>query len=207
MNQSENVQDLIKALLKAEENFTAITLNKTYKGGNVIFKYADLKEIFDATKPALREQGLKCIGQLEPKEEGCPTLHIKLIHGATGQWISSSIDLPRVAKPQERGATLTYMRRYLYTTLLGITAEEDVEGKELDETTVEQKPLMSDKDVLKLATQLIQTGLFENADRLGQYLMKAKKRLSDLPDPFESCMSQGFINGYKTWLVNNSSQT
>ncbi len=203
MNQSENIQDLIKALLKAEESFTAITLNKTYKGGSVTFKYADLKEIFDATKPALREQGLKCIGQLEPKEAGCPMLHLKLIH-TSGQWVSSSIDLPMVAKPQERGATLTYMRRYLYTTLLGITAEEDVEGKELDDTTAPvQVKQMSDTEILKLVIQLIQTGEFENADRLGQYLLKARKRLSDLPDPFESCMSPAFINGYKTWLVNN----
>ncbi len=204
MNQSQDIAELVKALIEAEKNFEQITLNKSGQAGQGKFKYADLAEVFNKTKPALKEQGLKVMGTLYT-EDGKNILSLKLFH-ISGQWISSSITLPPSAKPTEMGAILTYMRRYLYSILLGITAEEDVEGDDLNSTAQSEKPsskLMSDTEILKLVIQLIQTGEFENSDRLGQYLLKARKRLSDLPDPFESCMSPAFINGYKTWLVNN----
>lgn len=129
----ENKNELIKALIEAEKDFSKIELNKIGQVGNHKFKYADLTSVFNATKPALRKNGLKVIGVIEVTENGDNMLCMTLFH-VSGQQLTSKIKLPsNVTKSTEVGSILTYMRRYLYSTLLGVAAEEDVEGDALDE--------------------------------------------------------------------------
>lgn len=124
---------LIKALIEAEKSFGKIEMNKIGQVGNHKFKYADLTSIFNATKPALRDNGLKVIGTLAIDEQGCNVLHMTLYH-ISGQSITSSIKLSsNLSKSTEVGSVLTYMRRYLYSTLLGVVPDEDVDGDTLDE--------------------------------------------------------------------------
>lgn len=132
MNHSEKISELTKALIEAEGKFKEIKLNKTAKAGSFSFKYADLTSIFNATKPALREHGLKCVGYFGKDEGGVPILTLMLTH-ISGEWMKTSISIsPQTSKPTDLGGFITYMRRYLYTTLLGVCAEEDVEGDDLN---------------------------------------------------------------------------
>jgi hypothetical protein len=125
--------ELIKALIEAESEYTKIELNKTGQVGNAKFKYADLTSVFNATKPALRKHGLKVIGVLGQNDNGDNVLTMTLMH-VSGQSISSQVRFPStISKSTELGAVLTYMRRYLYCTLLGVAGEEDVEGDNLDD--------------------------------------------------------------------------
>jgi hypothetical protein len=48
---------------------------------------------------------------------------------ATSEWIVS--DWPEMATPQRTGATLTYARRYMLFTLVGIASEDDLDAPEL----------------------------------------------------------------------------
>lgn len=135
------MNELIKALLNAEKSFTKIELNKTAKiGANFTFKYADLSSLFNSTKKALRENGLKVIGTMEVDEMGTNILSMHLYH-VSGEKISSSMRLPKdVSKSTELGAIITYMRRYLYATLLGIVADEDTDGDAITESEKKTEP-------------------------------------------------------------------
>ena len=140
--QNTKNNELIKALIAAESEYTKIELNKIGQVGNQKFKYADLTSVFNATKPALRKHGLKVIGILGQNENGDNVLTMTLMH-ISGQSICSQVRFPStISKSTELGAVLTYMRRYLYCTLLGVAGEEDVEGDNLDacDKAIEEAP-------------------------------------------------------------------
>lgn len=127
MQHSEDTKELISALIKAESEYTEIKKTCTAKAGSFNFQYADLTEVYNATKPALRKYGLKCVAMFDGN-----TLITTLFH-ISGQWIKSVMPLaPASGKPTDFGAIITYMRRYSYVTLLGISADEDVECDDLN---------------------------------------------------------------------------
>ncbi len=206
MNQSENIQDLIKSLLEAEKDFEVIKKSLTGQSGNRTFKYADLTEVYDKTKPSLRKNGLKVMGHLSVMEDGSNCLSSTIYH-ISGQWISSQIKLIcESTKPTDLGAVITYMRRYLYVTLLGISADEEIEGDDLNSASENKKPeikMLSDSDILKLSLALSKKMEFSNTDKLAEYLMKFKKNLASVANPLESLCSDKFTAGYEKWLAEN----
>ena len=65
-----------------------------------------------------------------PAEPGYLGLVTKLTHAESGQWQSSLavVPLPK-ADPQGVGISMTYMRRYALSAMLGIVTEEDTDGE------------------------------------------------------------------------------
>ena len=146
--QSENINDLITAIITAEQEFGSI--EKNCKGN--FGKYAGLSEVYDKTKPALQKHGLKIIGTTSYNEDGSNILSQTIYH-ISGQWIKSSLRLsPSSTKPTDMGTVLTYMRRYLYCTLLSVAADEDVDGDPLNEAA-KKKPEgpLNEKEIFELA--------------------------------------------------------
>ena len=201
MNQSENIQDLIKALIAAQQEFETINKNLTGQAGQGKFKYADLTEVYNKTKPALFKHGLTCMSLLQGDK-----LSLTLYH-TSGQFIKSEIEFRYNEKPTNMGAFLTYMRRYLYSSMLNIAADEDVEGDDLNATAVNEPKVLSDADILKLSLALAKKMEFSNTDKLAEYLMKFKKNLASVSNPLESLCSDKFTSGYEKWLVENSSSS
>jgi hypothetical protein len=118
--QSEQVNDLYAALAKAQAKIENAKLNKV--NPHFRSKYADLAAIIDATRKPLAEQGLSII-QTSEVREGSMVLITTLAH-SSGQWIRSEYPLP-VGKPQEMGSARTYARRYEWSSITGIAADED----------------------------------------------------------------------------------
>lgn len=197
MNQSENIQDLIKALIAAQQEFETINKNLTGQAGQGKFKYADLTEVYNKTKPALFKHGLTCVSLLSGDKLSLTLYHV------SGQFIKSEIEFRYNEKPTNMGAFLTYMRRYLYSSMLNIAADEDVEGDDLNSTAQEAPKVMSDSDVLKLSLEVAKKMQFSNTDKLAEYLMKFKKHLSSVANPLDSLCSDKFVSGYEKWLAEN----
>ena len=65
-----------------------------------------------------------------PAESGYLGLVTKLTHAESGQWQSSLavVPLPK-PDPQGVGISMTYMRRYALSAMLGIVTEEDTDGE------------------------------------------------------------------------------
>lgn len=83
-------------------------------------KYADLNALIDAVEPALNEHDLIL---LQPIIDGC--VHTQIIDIATGQMISSWLQLPTIADPQKLIACITYYRRGTLQSLLSLQAIDD----------------------------------------------------------------------------------
>ena len=110
---SDQIRELAQALIKVQEQLQPAT-----KDANNLFtksKYATLNSVMDSCRDA---------------EPGYLGLVTKLTHVESGQWQSSLavVPLPK-ADPQGVGISMTYMRRYALSAMLGIVTEEDTNGE------------------------------------------------------------------------------
>jgi hypothetical protein len=120
--QSENINELACALSKAQGELSpAIKDSK-----NPFFKsnYADLSSVWNACQEPLSKNGLAIIQTMDMKD-GQSVLITTLAH-SSGQWVRSCLPLlNEKANAQGLGASITYMRRYGLSAIIGITCDED----------------------------------------------------------------------------------
>ena len=125
MKTSDTIESLAKALAQAQAELKNATLNKV--NPHFKSKYADLAGIRDATAPTLAKYGL-AITQFTTVDGDRLLLNTRLIH-ESGQWMEGEYPLPMdLGKPQVMGSALTYARRYCWSAVSGIAAEEDDDG-------------------------------------------------------------------------------
>lgn len=130
MNKSESISKLAPALVKATAKIKAVKMdaeNPYYHS-----KYATLGAMIDVAKPILAEFALATPAFMV---SGLGTVGIEqwIIH-ESGEYISDTILLPlpeesKIRVAQEMGATVSYLRRYALSALLGMYADEDGDGE------------------------------------------------------------------------------
>lgn len=130
--QSENINELITALVKAQGH-----IKHAYKNSSNPFhksKYADLEGVINTCKPHLTENGLSVV-QGTTWMDGEEFLVSTLYH-TSGQWLRSyyKLSIPANAKntEQAKGSAITYGRRYCLASLLMI-AQSDDDANEIHE--------------------------------------------------------------------------
>lgn len=144
MNDSNNelICHLNDALAKAQGEFSAITKNRQVTirpkdKSPYSFRYADLEEINSATRPALSKNGLALIQPIR-QEEGGTFLYTILTH-KDGASIESRIKLPELSivhDPKSFGAMISYIRRYCAQSILGVSADDDLDEDGEPATTI-----------------------------------------------------------------------
>lgn len=125
MLKSDSIGKLSAALVAAQAELKHAVINKT----NPHFKarYADLQSVIDASKPILQKNGLTIV-QLAGADGDYAKVTTMVLH-ASGEYIGSELSL-RPTKPdaQGMGSALTYGRRYGWSAICGIAADEDDDG-------------------------------------------------------------------------------
>lgn len=122
MNQSENINEIAVALCKVQSEIKPAlkdSVNPYHKS-----KYADLEEVFSSCRELLFRNGLSVM-QFGDTVEGKPVLVSMLLH-TSGQWIKGHF--PIVSEKQTAqgiAASITYMRRYGLSSLIGQVTEDD----------------------------------------------------------------------------------
>lgn len=128
MSKSENINELAKALCKAQAEMGGAVKDAR----NPFFKssYADLTSIIKAIKEPFANNGLSYT-QFPITSEGGKGVGVKttLMH-TSGQWIEEKFYLPLTkSDPQAGGSAITYARRYALQSMAGIpTADDDAES-------------------------------------------------------------------------------
>ena len=131
---------LYKDLIEAMAEFK--TLPKDKKGYN--YKYTDFDTVVSTVRPILTAHK---IGYSQPLVivDGKNALKT-ILFNADGETLESVVALPDVElskgnTAQKLGAAITYMKRYALCAILGISADEDVDGNTEKEPTFSgQKP-------------------------------------------------------------------
>lgn len=159
--QSETIGKLAEALSAAQALIKAPKKGKEAKiptkdGGSYSYHYADLADVIEATREPLCKNGLALV-QPMMQRDGHVVLVTKLLH-TSGEWIASEFPMQVYAKPQEQGSAITYLRRYLASSLLGIAAEDDDDGKRAQDAEprkAEPQPISADAAaILTVAAEL-----------------------------------------------------
>ena len=140
MERSDQIGELMTALSVAQLEFEEVKPTRVGRvrkdGGWVAYKYPDLANCIKATRPALAKHGLTVSQPRSLTDDGENVVCTILCHGKSGQWIiGQSKMIPRnPGNPQEIGTTVTYDRRYSYSSIVGLYVEgEDNDAEEPEE--------------------------------------------------------------------------
>jgi len=131
IEKSDALEELMNALSVAQGQFKAVPKNGY--NPHLKNKYATLDDVIETIREPLANNGLSYM-QLLSNENGSPSL-ITILGHKSGQWISSSIIIDvmsgnrAINSMQALGASLTYMKRYALSALLGISSDEDTDAE------------------------------------------------------------------------------
>lgn len=142
------------------------------KGGtNPAFKskYATLPDVTKAVFPVLTRHGLTFITIPDESDHG-PVLRYELRH-VSGESVTGSFGMPDGANAQEYGKWITYLRRYILSSITGITPDEDDDG---NGASTARTPRPSAQDRIAAAVQAIST--VADADALDKLEALATQR-------------------------------
>jgi len=126
METSEEIAELATALAKAQGSISAAmkdSYNPHFKS-----KYADLGDVWEVARKPLSDNGIAVIQSPENCDSGNVLVKTMVIH-TSGQWITSELEMP-VDKntAQGYGSAISYGRRYLLASLIGIYTDDDDDG-------------------------------------------------------------------------------
>lgn len=139
-------------LAAAQRNYKKVVANKTATiksartGKEFTYKYADLNDVLDATRPALNDQGLAVTQDVVFQDHRMVcTTRISL---SSEEYVTGTFSLPEPAGEgvgaQDFGRVLSYVRRYSYNMTAGVAvAEEDTDANRIDAETGEAEPIES----------------------------------------------------------------
>lgn len=141
MNTNDEHASIFEALAAAQAEFKAPAKTKEAVYG----MYADLAEILAAVRPALNAHGIYLFQKVT--SDGVNVSVETVLGYKTGEVLSSGVlTMPVVrlgsssSSAQGIGATRTYACRYSLSTFLGIAADDDNDGNDLDDGKQKSQP-------------------------------------------------------------------
>ena len=120
---SATIGKLAEALASAQSEMNPAKKNAT----NPHFRstYADLASLHDASRAALGKHGLAVVQLPGRRDDGTTTVTTMLMH-ASGEFIGDESGVRLSAETaQAAGSVISYLRRYAYAAVLGLSAEDD----------------------------------------------------------------------------------
>ena len=128
MELSQEINELTGALVKFQGKVNSIakdSVNPFFK-----MKYASLTTIWEHIRKPLADAGLSVVQGAEPEMvDGHVVMCTTLFH-TSGQYVTVYMPVRLVKDdPQGLGSAITYTRRYLLSSVLGLVADEDDDGE------------------------------------------------------------------------------
>jgi hypothetical protein len=121
---SETIDKLAAALAVAQGALQPAVKEST----NPHFKssYVDLHGVWKSCRDALSKNGLSVVQGGGDKGDGSTITYVCRIMHASGQWIESELTLrPAKNDPQGVGSAITYARRYLLASMVGVAPQDE----------------------------------------------------------------------------------
>ena len=111
-------------------------------------KYTSLVGLIDSLRAPLAAQGIIVLQPVSSPVAGRVRVTTTLLH-SSGEWMSSTADLPSGATAQSFGAAVAYLRRYALQSMLGVSGDADADDDGEAERAQAAKPA---KAVVKKAS-------------------------------------------------------
>ena len=121
----ESEPTLISALVKAQSEMSHAAFDQT--NPHFKSKFASLKSVIDAVKPALNANGIAYVQRSVPMDHGIAVETV--FHGHGEELRTGPVPVPIDREnAQGFGSALTYAKRYSLAMACGISADEDDDG-------------------------------------------------------------------------------
>lgn len=184
LTRSAAVDLIFAALAKAQAEMHSAGLTAE----NPFFKsrYAPLGEIVRVSRPALAKNSLCVIQGTEVGDDGITYL-ITILGHSSGQWIESRMRVsPQKQDVQSLGGYISYLRRYMYSSLVGVVIgedDDDGEGSVVREQPAKPIPYQNlNETISQDQLTMLEDELQENIDLTANILKAYQvKSLKDLP--------------------------
>jgi hypothetical protein len=140
MKTSDSITTIAKALAAA----SASLRNPGQDATNPHFrsKYTSLVGLIDSLRAPLAAQGIIVLQPVSSPVAGRVRVTTTLLH-SSGEWMSSTADLPSGATAQSFGAAVAYLRRYALQSMLGVSGDADADDDGEAERVKAEKPAKS----------------------------------------------------------------
>lgn len=149
MKTSTSISTIAKALAAA----SASLRNPGQDATNPHFrsKYTSLVGLIDSLRAPLAAQGIIVLQPVSSPVAGRVRVTTTLLH-SSGEWMSSTADLPSGATAQSFGAAVAYLRRYALQSMLGVSGDADADDDgEAERARAEKTPKSAVKRSLTAA--------------------------------------------------------
>jgi hypothetical protein len=148
--QSESVKSLAAALAAAQAEMPSVLMNAV--NPFLKNKFADLGAVIETSRPVLAKHRLS-VTQFPISDGDRIGVTTTLMH-ESGEWISQSVSLPLSdekgkSAAQVAGSIITYLRRYSWSSVLGLYADEDTDGSHPRQAQEAEKQKVSTERVMK----------------------------------------------------------
>jgi hypothetical protein len=120
----EALGKLYAALADAQSHFGEIHRSREVKAGSYSFRYAPLEDLLAATRPALAAQGLAVLTPIVSTDGVLARVLATIVH-KDGARLAFAFAFKATGAMKDIGGQVTYARRYAYSALLNLAADDD----------------------------------------------------------------------------------
>lgn len=124
MGNTEELGKLYAALAAAQASFGEIHRSRTVSAGSYSFRYAPLEDLLAATRPALAANGLAVLTPIVGGADGLARVMVVVAHRDGGRLIAL-FAFKAQGQMKDIGGQITYVRRYGYSAMLNLAADDD----------------------------------------------------------------------------------
>lgn len=176
IEKSADISEIAKALLTFQAQAHGVV--KDSKNPHFKNRYASLEAVVEEARPVLQSVGIcwmQAPGKINAGNIGMTTL---LMHAASGQWISSDMEIPLGKQdPQGAGSAITYAQRYALMASLGLPPlDDDAEGAMPRNQNQNQAPTLSES----AKVFIFAADRAKSAEELKQWIDDVEPELSKL---------------------------
>jgi hypothetical protein len=140
MKTSESVTNILKAVHEVQQ--AAGTIKKTARGqvGTRNYNYANLNDTWECISDLMARNGLTVVQSPTSGQANMGHFFQTTIYHASGEWMEETMQMVMQRDdPQAIGAAITYYRRYMLTSMLGLIPDDDNDAKDHRLATAVQK--------------------------------------------------------------------
>lgn len=144
MTNSESIKEIMQAIQNVQQNADPVKKGSTGQVGQRNYQYANLVSTWETVKDLLKSNNLVVVqSPVTAVNNVGGFFETTIYHTTSGEWICEVMQmLLQRDDPQAIGAAITYYRRYMLTSMLGLIPDDDNDAKEQRLATAEQKAKM-----------------------------------------------------------------
>lgn len=142
MSETQDQKEIMQAIMNVQQQAEYIKRESAGQVGQGHFKYANLTTTWDSVKQLLKENNIVVYQSPTSQYGGSQGNLFKttLFHTESGQSITEVMGMVITRQdPQALGAAITFYRRYMLTSMLGLIPDDDNDAREQRLATAQQK--------------------------------------------------------------------